>query len=383
MLFRLCIIYLSCCSVVQVVYHILVMLFRLCIIYLSCCSVVQVGVYGMPKSQPAPQPLVQFPNNPASSVGLPSQYAVVTVPQETLTTGSGQTRPLVMPVHSNAGQIPNSFDNGLQGRERNNWSYSDCAQDGPMSPGEFLPQGLLQQAPGVPPSTTQWARQEDPVIPSSSCQTSTSHATDPLYVTPAPTNATHSIDIPMATDDLLPDGSTALVVDSSIHNHVGSLPSSNLPQSKSQESPEDIPTNDDNDGSRSHGKFSNHLMEEFVSVASHESLPSRLPKTQSADVLSQGSDTSPKHGHRATDSLSSGSRTKVKIRGVTKKRSNNDEDSRESGGADDYTTVLRAEYQSVASLVSSDSERFIVQSTQLYTDNESVGTKLTHGPGIV
>lgn len=339
-----------------------------------------VGAYEAP--QPAAPPFMQFSNTAAPLAGQPPQRVVVTIPQDPLTTGSALTRPFVSPAQSNTVQTPATTSTpryGLQGRERD-WPYSDYPQQGPMSPGEFLPQSLLlQQVPSIPPPG-QWARQEDPAIPAPSAhQAPASLRSEPLYAASVSANAAshvnRSIDAP-TTSDVPPGGSTAVVTEPS----VVVLSMSNHPQGHRQE---DSPTSD-YDGSRSQGKALNYPMEEFVTVASPKMSPRRPPENEEpgADVMSQKSDTSVKLMSSATaDSQLSSNRSKAKIRGLTKKHKTTDAESRDSGGADDYTTVLRAEHQSWASLASSDSERFSVRSPpRLDTVNESPRRNGTRSP---
>ena len=368
---------------------------------ISIGRVVQVGVYGAPQS--ATQHFVHFSNTAAPPVSQPSQRVAVTIPQDPLTTGSALTRPFVSPPQSST--VPPSATTStprysVQGRGRD-WGYSDYPQNGPMSPGEFLPEGLLQQVPGNPPPSqwarqeepppsqwarqeepppSQWARQEDPVIPASSThQTPMSSAhkvkSEPSYHAPAPANTASRVDhntnaLTTTTSDIPPGGS--IVTEPSV------VTSSTLIQGR----PQAVSPTSNYSGTSSPGKAPSRPMEELTVMSPGTSLHS-APENEGmgADVLSQNSETSCKH---VVDSQSSSSRGKTKIRGLTKRHKTTDAESRDDGGADDYTSVMNAERQSWASLASSDSERFTVAAPQrLDTVSESSGRNRSPSPGNV
>ena len=335
---------------------------------------VQVGVYGAPQS--ATQHFVHFSNTSAPPVGQPSQRVAVTIPQDPLTAGGVLTRPFVSPPQGSTPAPTSTPLYGVQGRERD-WGYSDYPQNGPMSPGEFLPEALLQQVPANPPPT-QWAGREDPAIPATSThQTPMSSAhkvrSEPSYHAPAPANTASRVDhntnaLTTTTSDILPGGST--VAKPSV------VTSSQSIQSHHQE----VGPASDYSGTNSPGKEPSRPMEELTVTSPNASLHG-APENEGlgADVLSQNSETSFKH---TADSQSSGSRGKTKIRGLTKRHKTADVESRDDGGADDYTSVMKAEQQSWASLASSDSERFTVAATQrLDSVSEAPGRNRSPSPG--
>ena len=343
----------------------------------SVCRVVQVGVYGAPQS--ATQHFVHFSNTSAPPVGQPSQRVAVTIPQDPLTAGSALTRPFVSPPQGSTPAPTSTPRYGAQGMERD-WGYSDYPQNGPMSPGEFLPEALLQQVPVSPPPG-QWARQEDPATPASSTHQapmSSAHKvrSEPSYHAPAPANTASRIDhntnaLTTTTSDMPPGGST--VTEPSI---VTSSPS--IQNHRHQE----VSPTSDYSGTSSPGNTPSRPMEELTVTSPDASLHS-APENEGlgGDVLSEKSETSFKH---AADSQSSGSRGKTKIRGLTKRHKTADVESRDDGGADDYTSVMKAEQQSWASLASSDSERFTVATPQrLETVSESPGRNRSPSPGEV
>ena len=348
----------------------LVMLF-ICVA-LSCCFIVQVGVYTgphpgpllpVPQSQPAPNPFMQFSNGTTSTPGLQPQYVSVPSAQDTQTPESLLSRYHAVSGHSNNVQTSagaNNPDDELQGSERYDLSYSDYPRDAPMSPGEFLPQGLLQTAPAMPPSGSQWARPENPLIPSSDYRATTSIGSQSAYACQALENTTVQASFPVDVLAAKPD-TTPSVVAAAVADHPvvdpDSFPSSSVPRSLPQDMHEGSAICDSN----SEIKLTTH----HSSLTRNEPLCHKLPENavlSDDDVaLLRGASSSSTRARHSRDSRSLGSRSKTKLREVTPKHSCNDLDDYDNVGADDYTTVLRAESRSGDSLVQSDSQRFIVQ----------------------
>ena len=307
---------------------------------------------------------MQFSNGVASTgAGLPPQYVAVTNTQDTPTPESLLTGYHAVSGYSNNSQTTaaaNNPDHQLQAIERNDWSYPDYPQDGPMSPGEFLPQGILQPAPAMPPSSSQWLRAENPLIPpSSDYQASTSVVTQSVHAPQALANTTVQASFPVDVVAVKSD-STPRVVAAEVSDYPVvdpcSFPSSSAPQSQPQDTHEDSVVTDSN----SQSKLTRHS-----SLTRNEPLSRRLPDNavlSDDDIaLLRDASTSSTRARHSRDSRSLGGRSKTNLHDVATKYSCNDLDDYDNVGADDYSTVLRAESRSGESLVQSDSQRFIVQ----------------------